>query len=238
MKTVFSIIVWPIWFLYFSITIILLFIFIYIIPTKNLYILIKPLCWSWCLFGGQWLTKRNDVPLAKNQPYLYMFNHSSMFDQFMIGAYVSHYITAVAAIEVFKYPIFGYIIKQYGIIPIIRKNIKMAINSLSMAEDSLKKGISFLISPEGTRSITGSLGGFKKGPFHLAKNTNTTIIPIGLLGAFRAKNKNDWRLTPGKLLIKFGEPITHNEFKDMSIEELRNLVKKKISLLINEKECR
>ena len=41
-----------------------------------------------------------------------MFNHVSMFDQFMIGAYVTHYVTAVAAIEIFKYPIFGFLIKN------------------------------------------------------------------------------------------------------------------------------
>ena len=50
-----------------------------------------------------------------------MFNHASMFDQFMIGSYVSHYLTAVAAIEVFNYPFFGIILKKYGIIPIVRK---------------------------------------------------------------------------------------------------------------------
>ena len=236
MKTLVSIIIWPIWFIYFSITIIILFLLFFIIPKKKLYILIKPLCWSWCFFAGQWLVNKTEIPSPKNQPYLYMFNHSSMFDQFMIGAYISHYLTAVAAIEVFKYPIFGFIIKQYGIIPIIRTNIKKAINSLSVVEQSLNEGVSFLISPEGTRSNTGLLGEFKKGPFHLAKNTNTTIIPIGLLGAFRAKKKNDWRLSPGKLLVKFGEPITSDQFKHMSIEQLRDLVKKKISLLINEEE--
>ena len=48
------------------------------------------------------------------------------------------------------------------------------------------------------------------------------------------KKKKDWRLSPGKLLIKFGEPITYKEFKDMSIEQLRDFVQKKIKSLINE----
>ncbi len=236
MKTLISIILWPIWFFYFSITIIILFILFHIIPKNKLYVILRPLCWSWCFIAGQWLKKKNKAPSSLNQPYIYMFNHSSMFDQFMIGAYISHYITAVAAFEIFKYPIFGYIIKKYGIIPIERQNIKKAISSLTLAEKSLKNGISFLISPEGTRSETGKLLDFKKGPFHLAKNTKTTIIPIGLLGAFSAKKKKDWRLSPGRLFIKFGEPITYKEFKDMSIEELSGFVKKKINILINDAE--
>ena len=45
------------------------------------------------------MRKINNPPESGGGPYLYMFNHVSMFDQFMIGAYVTHYITAVAAIE-------------------------------------------------------------------------------------------------------------------------------------------
>ena len=67
------------------------------------------------------VNKKRRFPGPKNQPYIYMFNHASMFDQFMIGAYVSHYLTAVAAIEVFNYPFFGIILKKYGIIPIVGK---------------------------------------------------------------------------------------------------------------------
>ena len=232
MKTLFSILIWPIWFLYFSVSIFIMFLLLYIVPRSKIYSIIKPMCWSWCLFGGQWLTKRGDLPDPKNQPYIYMFNHASMFDQFMIGSYVSHYLTAVAAIEVFNYPFFGVILKKYGIIPIVRKNIKKALNSLTIAENAIKVGTSILIAPEGTRTISGDLGKFKKGPFHLAKNSKATIIPIGLIGAHRAKNKKDWRLTPGKLYVKIGDPISFRSFENMSIEDLRDYVRQQIELLI------
>ena len=181
--------------------------------------------------AGQWLRKENEPPSKHDGPYLYMFNHASMFDQFMIGAYIPHYITAVAAIEVFKYPIWGYIIKKYGVIPIVRQKIRRAIGSLKLAEEAIKKGTSFLISPEGTRTITGEIGPFKKGPFHLAKNTKVTIVPIGLIGGFKAKNKNDWRISPGVLSVVFGKPIDSNEYQDLNINELRDLVLNKIITL-------
>ena len=182
----------------------------------------------YCFFAGQWLRKINNPPKSDGGPYLYMFNHVSMFDQFMIGAYVNHYITAVAAIETFRYPIFGFILKKYGIIPIIRQKIKKALVSLKAAEEEMEKGTSFLISPEGTRTLTGEIGPFKKGPFHLALNTNATIVPVALKGGFRAKKKSDWRLYPGVLTVVFGDPIKSIHYEKLSIEELRDLISKKI----------
>ena len=88
--------------------------------------------------------------------------------------------------------------------------------------------VPILISPEGTRTLTGEIGPFKKGPFHLAKNTNATIVPIALRGGFRAKRKNDWRLQPGVLTVVFGQPISSTSYKELDIKELRDLISKKI----------
>ena len=227
-KTFYSIIIWPIWYAFFLPSLLFLLFVIIIFPRKHLFYFIRPICWVYCFLAGQWLKKENHPPSKHGGPYLYMFNHVSMFDQFMIGAYIPHYVTAVAAVEVFKYPIWGYIIKKYGVIPIIRQKIRKAIGSLNLAEKAIKDGTSFLISPEGTRTTTGEIGPFKKGPFHLAKNTKVTIVPIGLIGGFKAKKKNDWRINPGVLTIVFGKPIHSNEYQELNIEELRNLVLKRI----------
>ena len=230
-RTISSIILWPIWFTFFFMTMIVLFFLFMIVPKPYLNFFVRPISWLYCLFAGQYLIKENEPPNPNAQPYLYMFNHESMFDQFMIAAFVPHYITAVGAIEQFRYPIWGYMMKTYGVIPIVRQELKKAINSLIKAEEALNKGISFLISPEGTRSLTGELGPFKKGPFHLAKNTGATIVPVALIGAFNAKMKNDWRLLPGKLITRFGEPIKKEEFEHLTVEKTRDLVREKIKQL-------
>ena len=228
LKTFFSVIIWPIWYAFFMPSLLLLFIVILIFPKKLLHYFVRPICWLYCFFAGQWLRRINNPPKKEGGPYLYMFNHVSMFDQFMIGAYIPYYITAVAAIEVFKYPIFGFIIKKYGVVPIIRQKIRKAIGSLNIAEEAIKNGISFLISPEGTRTLNGEIGSFKKGPFHLAKNTNATIVPLALKGGFRAKKKSDWRVQPGILTVVFGEPIESSQFATLSVKELGELVRNKI----------
>ena len=126
----------------------------------------------------------------------------------------------------------GKIIKQYGVIPIVRNQIRKAIKSLSAAEDALNNGVSFIISPEGTRTLTGELSPFKKGPFHLAKKTGATIVPIGLHGGLKAKKKDDWRLSPGILTTRFGTPITKKEYGDLTVDEIKDLVRERIQHLI------
>ena len=67
----------------------------------------------------------------------------------------------------------------------------------------------------------------------MSKSTNVaSIVPVGLIGAYRANVRNSWIVNPGKLTTVFGEPITPQDYKDMSIEELRDLTKERISELL------
>tara|TARA_S200000501_G_scaffold74245_1_gene66092 strand:- start:611 stop:1339 length:729 start_codon:yes stop_codon:yes gene_type:complete len=232
-KTIVSLILWPIWYLFFFPSLFIIYLLIYILPQKKYYFFVKPISWIYCFLAGQWLIKDSQPPSLNGQPYLYLFNHVSMFDQFMIGAFISHHITAIGAKEIFRYPIFGNVIKRYGAVPITRNRLKEALNSLEGVERAINNGISFLIAPEGTRTLTGEMGLFKKGPFHLAKNTGVTIVPIGLLGGLKAKIKNDWRLKPGILRIRFGAPIQSDEYLHLSVEEISDLVKKRIQRLLD-----
>ena len=232
-KTIASLIIWPIWIFYMLASLILLFFSLYLVPKKYFYFLLRIWCWCACFFAGQWLKKEGKAPMVDEGPYLYMFNHVSLFDQFMVSAFLGHYVTAVAALEQFKCPIWGSVGRKYGAIPIVRTKINKAINALNKAEKEINKGISIIIAPEGTRTTTGEIGDFKKGPFHLASNTGATIIPIGLIGAFEAKKKTDWRLKPGVLITRFGKPIHKKEYEGLSINEMRDMVKGKIIELIN-----
>ena len=161
-------------------------------------------------------------------------NHESLFDHFAIGRHIKHYVTAIAKFEQFKYPLWGHVAKYYGIEPIDRSNTKKAIKSLKKVEaEIIKNKLSFLIAPEGTRSKDGSLGEFKKGAFHIAKNTGASIIPVIINGAYEAKNINDWRLRPGTIDVYFSDSISEHIYKDMSVEELRDYVREIIKEFVD-----
>ncbi len=232
-KTIISIFIWPLFMTTFLITGSILYILIMILPKRHLHYYLRPMCKIVLLSAGQYLTTKGTPPSSSGEPYLYMINHESMFDHFMLGATCRHYVTGVGAYEQLKYPLYGAIVKKYGMIPIVRQELGKAIHSLNKAEDAIRKGISFLISPEGTRTLSHEMGPFKKGPFHISKNTGVTIVPVGLIGVFDAKRKSDWRLKPGVITIHYGEPIKGDEYKNLSLEELQSLIRAKITKLIS-----
>ena len=231
-KTLASLLFWPLASIIFIILVPFYFLIAVLIAPVKLYALAATFCRIILFFGGQWLKIEGEIPSKYGQPYLYLFNHGSLFDAFMIVAAIPHYVTAVGANKQFSWLIWGWIVKRYGVIPIKRKKLKEAIHSLDLAEDAIRKGVSFLVSPEGTRTLTGEMSNFKKGPFHLAKNTGVTIIPIGLSGAYKAKSKPDWRIKPGVLTLAFGNPIVANDYEDKTVEKLRDQVQKEISQLV------
>ena len=84
-----------------------------------------------------------------------------------------------------------------------------------------------MIFPEGTRSIDGNLGIFKKGAFHIAKNTGVKIVPVIIDGAYKAKSKSDWRLSLGTINIHFSDIINNDRYSDMTIEGIRDYTRNK-----------
>ncbi len=232
--TLYSILLWPIWYAYLIVILPIFLIFIIFVRKEYFHYFLRPMSYFFCLFGGQRLKVYGEIPDPESGPYLYLMNHESLFDHFAIGRYIKHYVTAIAKYEQFKYPLWGHVAKYYGIEPIDRSNTKKAIKSLKKVErEIINNKLSFLIAPEGTRSKDGSLGEFKKGAFHLAKNTGASIVPVIINGAYEAKNIKDWRLTPGTIDIYFSDSISENIYKNMSVEDLRDYVRGIIKELVD-----
>jgi 1-acyl-sn-glycerol-3-phosphate acyltransferase len=171
--------------------------------------------------------------IEKNKTYLFMSNHESLFDIPLLEAYIPTFVRGVEALRQFKWPVYGWAIRRVGNIPIDRKNIHASIKSLKITEKTLKKGKSIIILPEGTRTLDGKLGSFKKLPFHLAKQAGVPVIPIGLSGLFELKHKGSWLIRPRPIKITFGQLIPPEKIDSLSTEELRDYIREKIQDLID-----
>ena len=232
-NSLFSIFIIPIWITVFIVGSAIYYLLMVLFGSKNIHGVSKALARIFIISGFQRFKIEGELPDKTRGPYLYLFNHGSIFDPFMVIAAVPHYITGVGSKEQFSWPLWGKLAKRYGLIPIERKKIGSAVKSLDSLESAIGNGISAAISPEGTRTLSGKMNAFKKGPFHVAFNTGITIIPVALKGAYEAQNKNHWRIKPGKLKTVFGQPIEKNEYEMMDIDQLSKKVKNEIQKMLD-----
>jgi len=94
-----------------------------------------------------------------------------------------------------------------GFIPVDRSNRERAFGAVEQAVGALKKGHSFLVFPEGTRSRTGRLQPFKRGVFVMAIEAGVPIVPISVSGANRIMRPGDFRIHPGRVRITLHDPV-------------------------------
>ena len=167
-----------------------------------------------------------------DQTYLFMSNHASLFDVPLLGSYIPKLVRGIEADRQFKWPFYGWLVRRLENIPISRESIHASIKSIRKAEEYLRTGISMVILPEGPRTKDGEILPFNKLPFFLARQAEVAVVPIGLSGLFTLKAVNSWLIHPHTIKMKFGEIIPVNQVKELSVIELRDLIKEKIESLI------
>jgi 1-acyl-sn-glycerol-3-phosphate acyltransferase len=119
--------------------------------------------------------------IKKNKAYVLVSNHNSLADILFLYCLGKHF-KWLAKDSLFKIPFFGWTMSLLKYIPIKRGQHGSVRDSFQEAQEWLKRNISVVIFPEGTRSISGNLGQFKNGAFKLAIRSQKPIIPIVIQG--------------------------------------------------------
>jgi 1-acyl-sn-glycerol-3-phosphate acyltransferase len=154
--------------------------------------------------------------------YVFMSNHRSNADIVAIAwALRKWQLRWVAKKELLQVPFFGWGLRALRNVIIDRTDREEAIRSYRLARERIERGISVMVFPEGTRGIGPELLPFKKGGFVLALETETPIVPIGVLGTARVLARKGWKLDPGEVEVRIGRPI---ETAGRSVEERNRLI--------------
>ncbi len=167
--------------------------------------------------------------LITDGPQLFMANHQSWFDIFIVLACIPCQFRFLAKKELFEKPIFGATLYCYQAIPIDRKNFISAMRSIDAAARQVQAGRSVMTYPEGTRSRDGQLQPFKKGVFQLALKSGVPIVPVIIIGASDIMPKKSFRVQSGrKVRVVIGEPVPVDGYSvetvDDLIERVRNIM--------------
>jgi 1-acyl-sn-glycerol-3-phosphate acyltransferase len=172
-----------------------------------------------------------------SKSYIYMANHQSNFDIPVLLAHLPVQFRWLAKAELFKIPLFGLAMKRVGYISIDRSDFRSAVKSLKKAAETIRKGTSVVIFPEGTRSLDGKIHDFKKGGFIMAIDSKVPIVPVVIHGTRAIMPKATLRIwTNNNVLIEIKKPIPTSEFTRKSKDILMENVRKSICESFDKKE--
>jgi 1-acyl-sn-glycerol-3-phosphate acyltransferase len=220
MRALFSIYVWIVWALHLLILGPLAILLVAVARDKVGFNFVKWGTRSAFFFAGLKVVGRNADKVDWSRPYVLMANHQNLLDPFAMLLTVGHHVAGVEKRENLQIPVYGWLSRAWGNIPIQREDQAHARAGISEATERLRQGRSIAILPEGTRTKDGNIGPFKKGGFHMAIDAGAVILPMTINGSYQVLRNGDWKVYPGTIEIAYGEPIPTADYSKDDMDAL------------------
>jgi 1-acyl-sn-glycerol-3-phosphate acyltransferase len=152
---------------------------IWLFPKKKALIMHKVNSWILFFLGAKLVKSGERDPDAN----LFLFNHQGIIDIISIVAIENTNFRWVAKRELFKMPIYGWLLRLGDMIPVDRNNKAGLLKLLKDIKESIEvKHRAVAIAPEGTRAKGQKLLPFKAGPNFVANKLGMRVQPIVITG--------------------------------------------------------
>lgn len=159
------------------------------------------------LFGISVETQFESTPAQLDQGGIIVgLDQQSILDPTIGYAAINHRFMALWNIEYALIPFFGWVSWILGWV-IVRQWPEQAKRQLSKAANHARSGGLVYLSAEGQRSKDGLLNPYKKGPAVLAIQSQAPIHPLYLHGSRACLPHGEWRIRPGRVILRFLDPI-------------------------------
>ncbi|MCU0619382.1 MAG: 1-acyl-sn-glycerol-3-phosphate acyltransferase [Gemmatimonadaceae bacterium] len=143
--------------------------------------------------GGRWHFRTDGHRVRDpRRPYVVVANHESYADPFLLS-HLPWEMKWLGKRQLFTIPFLGWMMYLAGDIPLRRGNRDSILEAMAACRDRMRKRMSIMIFPEGTRTPDGELLPFKDGAFRLAIEEQAPILPIAIAGTRRAMAKHTFR---------------------------------------------
>lgn len=153
-------------------------------------------------------------------PYVFMPNHASFLDGPLMMMLIPGRARVILKQSILRIPVVGPAMRSVGFVPVDRKGARSGKKSIERAAVLMReRGYSFLIFPEGTRTLDGRLGPFRRGGFFLALETGAPIVPVTIAGTRELMPKGQPYARRGRVEVVFHRPIpvTDHSAKTMGL---------------------
>ena len=175
------------------------------------------------------VTGQENIP--EDGGFMLYANHQGMFDVVAIAATCPTPLGTVLKKELQNIPFLKQVISCTRSFPMDREDVRQSLTVIQNVTEELKKGRSYIIFPEGTRSKNGNrMGDFHGGSFRCAIKAKCPIIPVAFIDCFKVLDqKGSDQLT---VQLHYLKPIPYSEFENMKATEVAAMVKERIEAVI------
>jgi putative phosphoserine phosphatase/1-acylglycerol-3-phosphate O-acyltransferase len=161
------------------------------------------------------------------RPAVFVFNHQSGADPFLLCALLRRDFVGVAKAEIRRNPVLGPAFAFADTVFVERGNRPLSLAALAPAIETLRRGLAIAVAPEGTRSDGAALGPFKKGGFWIAMGARVPIVPIVLHNAADVIPRGGWLMRPARVRVTVLPPIPTDRWNpavlDARVAEVHHL---------------
>ena len=180
--------------------------------------------------AGVRVTVQGTEHLAEDASKFFVGNHQSALDIPILVAVLHGRIRFMAKETLFRIPLFGWIIRRYGHVPIDRSRPRATFRTLQRMIARLeRRPISFVVFPEGTRSTDGRLLPFRKGTMKICQRAGLSVVPFAIHGSSAVHERGRFRVRPGAVRIVFEKPIPASEVTGLTATELHDRVREAVA---------
>ena len=170
-----------------------------------LYAILKPLAFALLRVLSR-IQGHGQQHVPRDGAMLLVVNHSSYLDPVAVGAVAPRPLSFLAKEELFRVPLLGRLIFALNARPVRREGGDA--KALRAALRLLDEGKALLLFPEGTRGDEGKLRTPKAGAGMLAVLSGAPVVPAYIRGSGAVWPRGRSLPRPGKVVVKFGEPMT------------------------------
>ena len=195
------------------------FIFLILGPLNWLLVVLTPCySWRWRIAGifsrlWAWLTitpltvKGLENLPATDKNCIYVVNHSSYLDSYLLSAVIPRAYSYIAKKELNRFWPLRIYLDRIKTIYVDRFDRKQSLADAEQAINAARAGASLLFFPEGTCQRMSGLLSFRMGAFLTAVEADLAVVPVAIRGTRTILRPGSWFAHHGSISVIIGKPI-------------------------------
>lgn len=139
------------------------------------------------------------------QSYVFASNHQSIYDIPILFASLPLQLRIVAKASLGRFPFLGWHLQRTGHLLVDRR--KPGAGIVAKMRRLVSEAHSLIVFPEGTRSVDGRVGRFKRGTFLVAIDAQLPVVPVSVSGSRHVMKKGRLMVCPGDVRLTVHAPL-------------------------------